>query len=131
MPGAAVATRLTTSASTPMPANTGTTQIPLTGPGWTQGASELDLFAFSLTIMEPSGCTLPHSLSVTFAVATTTVYTTPVQAPVAGQFTIAQMAAPLFEPGIASPRTLTVTASNNCTGAGSVDAVTIDVVRAV
>jgi hypothetical protein len=131
-PGASVAARVTATGPVTIPGGAVGMQIPLSGNGWTQGASELDLFALKITVTQPAGCSTFTGVAVNISAGATTILQTfvPISA---GQSTTTMMGTPLFEPGASSIRTVTATASNNCStnASASVDAINVDVIRGV
>jgi hypothetical protein len=102
--------------------------IPLSNYIWTQGATETDLFLGSLTVTHPGGCSAGTGLSVSVSAGGSQIagigYLTPPTNPVQGW---------LLDPGAATPRALTVIATNNCSAnnSGSVDAISVNVIRAL
>jgi hypothetical protein len=105
-------------------------QISLDGNGWTQGASDLNLFAVKITVTQPAGCSTFTGVSVDIAAGATSIFQT--FPAIAGQTTTATLGTPLIEPGVDSVRTVTATASNNCStnASASVDSIHVDVIRA-
>jgi hypothetical protein len=123
--GAAVAARAR-GGSVTVPAGA-TVSVPLSDYIWTQGAAETDLFVGSITVTQPTGCSM-SGLSVAVSAGGSTIaaigYLTPPTNPILGW---------LLDPGAPTPRALTVTATNNCNvnSAGSVVAISTNVVRAL
>jgi hypothetical protein len=126
-PGASVIVRARN--STPLLVPGGTTGIyPLNGGSWTQGATETDLFFGQVTV------TMPASCGYGLVTVTVTLDAVPTQAQAeffAGSGTNTEPF-PLsyaFEPGAATPRTVSLSVQNGCaSGQGvTVDSAALDV----
>lgn len=125
-----------------VPANTITfgtaVTIPLAQNGWTQGATETDLFLVRVTVTAPATCSGgaqgllvnarlggavllgSHGGSIPFAASETSTHS----------FVLGF----LLDPGAATPRTVTLAANNGCSGAGqdyTVTAAAVNVVASV
>jgi hypothetical protein len=123
LPGAVVVAR---SRGGPVTISAGSTvSIPLTDYIWTQGATETDLFLGSLTLTQPIGCAA-SGLSVAVSAGGSPIanvgFLTPPTNPIQGW---------LLESGAATPRALTVNATNDCNvnSSGTVDAISVNVVK--
>jgi len=125
-----------------VPANTITfgtaVTIPLAQNGWTQGATETDLFLVRVTVTAPATCSGgaqgllvnarlggavllgSHGGTIPFATSETSTHSF--------------MLGFLLDPGAATPRTVTLAANNGCSGAGqdyTVTAAAVNVVASV
>lgn len=133
-PGVAVTARIRSTSTVPLSSGATNVTIPVTGNSWTQGASEVDLFAISDTVIQPTGCSGGEGVIVTVGNPgnLTTIFMSPASTG-PGLTTASELVTPLlFEPGSDTARSLpTVTASDTCTGSGSVESVSVDVLRAV
>ena len=96
-----------------------TSPIPLTGNTWTQGGSDLNMIAGTVTVKTPASCTgsLGNSILVsvdgvptTFGVAPFIPANTTVKVPIA--------VGEVMEPGANTPHTLTASFINSCTKDG-------------
>jgi hypothetical protein len=99
--------------------NGASTNVPLSGGSWTQGASQLDLITGSMDVGIPASCTgsFGNSLVVsvdgvpnTFAVAPT--------APASSTVTVPFQVSELMQPGASAQHTLTAALANSCQKAG-------------
>jgi hypothetical protein len=101
------------------------TDIPLSAGGWTQGASDLNLIAGSVTMKTPASCTGSFGNSVVVSVDGTpeTVGIVPTALPSA-TVTIPIAVGELMEPGASAPHQITAKLANSCTKAGETYSVT-------
>jgi hypothetical protein len=108
------------------------TDVPLSGGTWTQGANDVNLITGSVQLGIPSTCTgsFGNALSIyvdgvanTFALAPT--------APASSTVTIPFLVSELMEPGTSTQHTITAKLANSCTKSGedyTVSNVKVDVV---
>jgi hypothetical protein len=95
------------------------TDIPLSGATWTQGASDLNLIAGSVTIKIPSSCTGSFGNSVLVSVdGNTATFGVAPNAPASGSVTVPIAVGELMEPGASTPHQLTAKLANSCTKSG-------------
>jgi hypothetical protein len=95
------------------------TDIPLSGATWTQGANDLNLIAGSVTITTPPSCTGSFGNSVLVSVdGTTTTFGVAPNAPVASNVTVPISVGTLMEPGAGTPHQITAKLANSCTKDG-------------
>jgi hypothetical protein len=128
---ASVALRALSTGSMTAP-NGASTNVPLSGGSWTQGANDLNLITGSMDVGIPASCTgsFGNSLVVsvdgvpnTFALAPT--------APASSTVTVPFQVSELMQPGASTQHTLTAALANSCQKAGedfTVSNVKIDVV---
>jgi hypothetical protein len=95
------------------------TDIPLTGATWTQGANDVNLIAGSLTIKTPSGCTGSFGNSVLVSVdGVTTTFGVAPNAPASADVTVPIAVGPVMEPGASTQHKITAKLANSCTKSG-------------
>ena len=120
-PGASVIVRARN--STPLVVPGGTTGIySLNGGSWTQAATEIDLFFGQVTVTMPTSC----GYGLVTVTVTLGAVTTQSQAEFFAGSSTSTQPFPLsyaFEPGAATPRTVSLSVQNGC---GSGQAVTVD-----
>jgi hypothetical protein len=95
------------------------TNVPLSGGSWTQGAGEVDLLAGSLTVTTPPTCTgsFGNALVVTVDGKANT-FAVPPQAPASSSVTVPLLVGTLTEPGSSAQHTVTASLGNSCTKDG-------------
>jgi hypothetical protein len=108
------------------------TNVPLSGGSWTQGASDLNLITGSMRISIPSNCTGSFGNALIVSVdGTPTTFASAPAAPASGTVTIPFVTSEVMEPGASAQHTITATLGNSCTKSGedyTVSNVKIDVV---
>jgi hypothetical protein len=95
------------------------TDIPLSGGTWTQGANDLNLIAGSLTMKIPPSCTGSFGNYVLVSVdgVVTTLGVAP-SAPASGDVTVPLAVGELMEPGSSAKHQITAKLANSCTKSG-------------
>jgi hypothetical protein len=95
------------------------TDIPLTGGSWTQGANDLNLIAGSVTIKTPPGCTGSFGNSVLVSVdGTTSTFGVAPYVPASTTVTVPIAVGELMEPGASASHQITAKLANSCTKSG-------------
>jgi hypothetical protein len=95
------------------------TDIPLTGATWTQGANDLNLIAGSMTIKIPPSCTGSFGNSVLVSVdGIATTFGIAPNAPASASVTVPIAVGPVMEPGASTPHQITAKLANSCTKSG-------------
>ena len=95
------------------------TDIPLSGANWTQGAHDLNLIAGSLTIKIPPGCTGSFGNSVLVSVdGVATTFGLAPNAPVSSTVSVPIAVGTVMEPGASTPHQITAKLANSCTKSG-------------
>jgi hypothetical protein len=95
------------------------TDIPLSGATWTQGANDLNLITGSVTIKTPASCTGSFGNSVLVSVdGTTTTFGVAPNAPVSSDVTVPIAVGELMEPGASTPHQITAKLASSCTKDG-------------
>jgi hypothetical protein len=95
------------------------TDIPLSGASWTQGANDLNLIAGSVTIKTPSACTGSFGNSVLVSVdGTTATFGVAPNTPPSTNVTVPIAVGELMEPGASTPHQITAKLANSCTKSG-------------
>jgi hypothetical protein len=109
------------------------TNVPLTGDGWTQGAGELDLLAGTMTIKTPPACTGSFGNTLVISVdGKATTFGVPPQTPPSSSVTVPLLVGTLMEPGSSTQHHVTAALGNSCTKNGedfTVDQVKLDVLK--
>jgi hypothetical protein len=109
------------------------TNVPLTGNGWTQGAKELDLIAGTVTVKTPPACTGSFSNALVVSVdGKATTFGVPPHIPASSSVTVPVLVGTLTEPGSSAQHHMTATLGNSCTKAGedfTVGQVKLDVLK--
>jgi hypothetical protein len=111
----------------------GSTDVPLSGAGWTQEAGELDLIAGSVTVMTPPSCTGSFGNALTVSVdGRATTFGVPPQTPPSSSVTVPVLVGTLSEPGSSVGHQLSAALANSCTKDGedfTVSDVKLDVLK--
>ena len=112
--------------------NGATTNVPLSGGGWTQGANELDLIAGTMTVKTPATCTgsFGNALVVNVDGKATTFGMPPQTA--STTVTLPILVGTLTEPGDSTKHQMTAALGNSCTKQGedfAVSNVKLDVLK--
>jgi hypothetical protein len=95
------------------------TDIPLSGATWTQGSSDLNLIAGSMTIKIPASCTGSFGNSILVSVdGTPTTFGVAPNAPVSSSVTVPIAVGEVMEPGASTPHQITAKLANSCTKDG-------------
>jgi hypothetical protein len=95
------------------------TDIPLSGATWTQGANDLNLIAGSVTIKTPPSCTGSFGNSVLVSVdGTTATFGVAPYAPASSSITVPIAVGSVMEPGAGTPHQITAKLANSCTKDG-------------
>jgi hypothetical protein len=95
------------------------TNIPLSAASWTQGASDLNLIAGSVTIKTPGSCTGSFGNSVLISVdGTTTTFGVAPNVPASSTVTVPIAVGELMEPGASKAHQITAQLANTCTKSG-------------
>jgi hypothetical protein len=109
------------------------TNVPLTGGGWTQDANELDLLAGSMTVKTPPSCSGSFSNSLVVSVdGKATTFGVPPQVPASSSVTVPLLVGTLTEPGSSTQHQVTAALTNSCTKDGedfTVNDVKLDVLK--
>jgi hypothetical protein len=99
--------------------NSASTDIPLSGATWTQGANDLNLIAGSVTIKTPPSCTGSFGNSVLVSVdGTTSTFGVAPNVPASSNITVPIAVGELMEPGAGTPHQITAKLANSCTKSG-------------
>jgi hypothetical protein len=96
------------------------TDIPLSGASWTQGAHDLNLITGSVTVKTPPACTggsFGNSLLVSVDGTTATFGIAP-NVPASTNVTVPIAVGELMEPGTSAPHQITAKLANSCTKSG-------------
>jgi hypothetical protein len=95
------------------------TDIPLSGATWTQGANDLNLIAGSVTIKTPPSCTGSFGNSVLVSVdGTAATFAVAPYAPASSSITVPIAVGSVMEPGAGTPHQITAKLANSCTKDG-------------
>jgi hypothetical protein len=109
------------------------TNVPLTGNAWTQGAKELDLLAGTVTVKTPPACTGSFGTSLVVNVdGKATTFGVPPQIPASSSVTVPLLVGTVMEPGSSTQHHVTASLANSCTRAGedfTVGQVKLDVLK--
>jgi hypothetical protein len=95
------------------------TNVPLTGTTWTQGASDLNLVTGSMTIETPASCTGSFGNAVVISVnGVPNTFVVAPTAPANSSVTVPVVVSDVTEPGTATQQTITAKLANTCTKSG-------------
>jgi hypothetical protein len=95
------------------------TNIPLTGTTWTQGANDLNLVTGAMTIETPSSCTGSFGNAVVISVnGVPNTFVVAPTAPANTSVTVPVVVSDVTEPGTGTPQTITAKLANTCTKSG-------------
>ena len=96
-----------------------TTNIPLSGNTWTQGAGALNLIAGAVTIKTPPSCTGSFGNSVLISVdGVTSTFGVAPYVPASSAVTVPIAVGELMEPAASTPHQITASLANSCTKSG-------------
>jgi hypothetical protein len=95
------------------------TDVPLTGTSWTQGANDLDLVTGSMQIETPGSCTGSFGNALVISVdGVPTTFALAPTFPANSTLTVPVVVSDLTEPGASRPHTITAKLANTCTKSG-------------